>query len=83
MYSNAPFWFVGLLVVLILGFWPSYFSPEAPSATFEQHFHAVAMMGWVLMLIVSPWWLKRYRYGPLEWLWRALTYRTLPRMGLH
>ena len=22
----------------------------------------------------SPWWLERYRMGPLEWLWRTLTY---------
>ncbi len=33
-----------------------------------------------MVLIVSPWWLKRYRYGPLECLWQALTYRTWPRM---
>jgi len=29
---------------------------------------------WVLQLIVSPIWLKYYRFGPLEWLWRSLTY---------
>ena len=29
---------------------------------------------WTLLLIVSPWWLARYRFGPLEWLWRTLTY---------
>ncbi|MEH6422356.1 DUF418 domain-containing protein [Pseudomonas sp. CGJS7] len=23
----------------------------------------------------SRWWLRHYRYGPLEWLWRCLTYR--------
>lgn len=23
----------------------------------------------------SHWWLRRFRYGPLEWLWRCLTYR--------
>ncbi|HET6447380.1 MAG TPA: M20/M25/M40 family metallo-hydrolase [candidate division Zixibacteria bacterium] len=22
----------------------------------------------------SAWWLKRYRFGPMEWLWRTLTY---------
>ncbi|BDI60343.1 DUF418 domain-containing protein [Qipengyuania nanhaisediminis] len=32
---------------------------------------------WVLMLAWSKPWLDRYRYGPLEWLWRCLTYRTL------
>ncbi|QWP74838.1 DUF418 domain-containing protein [Lysobacter sp. K5869] len=24
---------------------------------------------------LSHWWLRRFRYGPLEWLWRCLTYR--------
>ena len=32
------------------------------------------LLGWALMLIFSPWWLARFRYGPLEWLWRCLTY---------
>jgi uncharacterized protein len=30
---------------------------------------------WVLQLIVSPLWLRRFRFGPLEWLWRSWTYR--------
>ncbi|MYI84232.1 MAG: DUF418 domain-containing protein, partial [Rhodothermaceae bacterium] len=21
-----------------------------------------------------PWWLKRFRFGPLEWVWRSGTY---------
>jgi uncharacterized protein len=29
---------------------------------------------WVLMLVWSKAWLERFRYGPLEWLWRCLTY---------
>lgn len=29
---------------------------------------------WIIILIISPVWLKYYRYGPLEWLWRTLTY---------
>jgi uncharacterized protein len=27
-----------------------------------------------LQLLLSPWWLARYRFGPVEWLWRSLTY---------
>jgi len=29
---------------------------------------------WIVQLVVSPIWLKRFRFGPLEWLWRTLTY---------
>lgn len=61
MYSNAPYWFAGLLVLSFLGFWPSYFSPSASSATFAQHFHAVAMLIWVLMLMVQPWLIRARR----------------------
>ncbi len=31
---------------------------------------------WLFQLWISPWWLARFRFGPLEWLWRTLTYRT-------
>lgn len=29
---------------------------------------------WVFQLIVSPIWLRHFRFGPLEWCWRSLTY---------
>lgn len=29
---------------------------------------------WVLQLILSPLWLRYFLYGPLEWVWRSLTY---------
>ncbi len=29
---------------------------------------------WILQLIISPLWLKYFRFGPLEWAWRSLTY---------
>lgn len=29
---------------------------------------------WIFQLIASPIWLRRYRFGPLEWCWRSLTY---------
>jgi uncharacterized protein len=35
---------------------------------------AFVALGWVLMLAWSKWWLDRFDYGPLEWLWRSLTY---------
>lgn len=29
---------------------------------------------WSVQLIWSPWWLARFRFGPLEWLWRSAAY---------
>lgn len=36
--------------------------------------YLVVLLSWVLMLLWSKPWLERFRYGPLEWLWRCLTY---------
>jgi uncharacterized protein len=35
---------------------------------------------WIFQLIVSPIWLKYFLFGPLEWLWRSLTYWKLQPM---
>jgi uncharacterized protein len=37
---------------------------------------------WALMLLWSQPWLVRFRYGPLEWLWRSLARRQLQPMRL-
>jgi len=34
---------------------------------------------WIFQLIFSPIWLRYFRFGPLEWLWRWLTYGRQPR----
>lgn len=32
-------------------------------------------------VVFSHFWMKAFAFGPLEWLWRALTYGTLPKMS--
>ena len=27
-----------------------------------------------IQILISVWWMKRFRFGPVEWLWRTLTY---------
>ncbi|MGQ7830931.1 DUF418 domain-containing protein [Altererythrobacter sp. Z27] len=39
--------------------------------------YLVVALAWVAMLAWSKPWLARFRYGPLEWLWRSLTYGKL------
>jgi uncharacterized protein len=34
----------------------------------------VILIVWTILLIVAPMWLERFRFGPLEWVWRTLTY---------
>ena len=35
---------------------------------------------WLVALIAAPAWLAVFRFGPLEWAWRSLTYRRLQPM---
>lgn len=35
---------------------------------------AIVAAVWVFQLLVSPIWLRYFLFGPLEWLWRSLTY---------
>ncbi|MBL9135574.1 MAG: DUF418 domain-containing protein [Verrucomicrobiales bacterium] len=36
--------------------------------------YLIAISIWVFQLVASPFCLARFRFGPLEWLWRTLTY---------
>lgn len=42
-----------------------------------QRFELYYIVGgiWIFQLMVSPIWLKYFQYGPMEWLWRSLTYQ--------
>lgn len=48
------------------------------------HGLAVVLLAWAfvlaMQLMLSRWWLDRFRYGPVEWLWRWLTYGERPRL---
>lgn len=46
---------------------------------FYQLYYIVAAI-WLIQLVVSPIWLKYFLFGPLEWLWRSLTYWQLQPM---
>jgi uncharacterized protein len=44
-------------------------------------------VGLIMLVLVfewmfSRWWLSRYQFGPVEWLWRSLTYGKLQRLRL-
>jgi len=38
----------------------------------------IAVTGFAGQIIFSHFWLKAFNFGPLEWVWRALTYGTFP-----
>jgi uncharacterized protein len=39
---------------------------------------SLAIAFFTLQCAASRWWLAQHRHGPVEWLWRAWTYRTRP-----
>lgn len=44
--------------------------------------YVIVLLIWMFQLILSPWWLNRYAFGPAEWLWRTLTYGKKQRWRL-
>ncbi|MBX3690441.1 DUF418 domain-containing protein [Dokdonella sp.] len=41
---------------------------------------ALALVFFAIQIGFSLWWMARHRFGPLEWLWRGLTYGSWPRL---
>jgi uncharacterized protein len=55
--------------VLFYGFGLGLYGRIGPAASL-----AVGTSVYVAQMLFSAWWLRRYRFGPLEWLWRTLMY---------
>ena len=66
-----------LCTLIFFGYGLGYF---ARLEYYQLYFIVIAI--WVLQLIVSSLWLRYFRFGPLEWVWRSLTYRRLQPMML-
>jgi len=58
-----------LIATVVFVGWSTYDAWTATSAL------TVVAATWALLLVVCPLWLRRYRFGPVEWLWRSWTYR--------
>ena len=41
---------------------------------------AIGIAVYAAQMLFSAWWLARFRFGPLEWLWRSMTYGSAPPM---
>jgi uncharacterized protein len=40
----------------------------------------ITVIFFAMQIAFSNWWLKGHRFGPMEWLWRGMTYGKLPSM---
>jgi hypothetical protein len=61
LFRNAFYWFIFLALILILGFWKSYFSRIGEIEHITHHFHAIAMLSWMGLLIVQSWLIRNRR----------------------
>jgi len=41
---------------------------------------ALGVAVYIAQMLFSQWWLRRYRFGPIEWLWRTLMYVVIQPM---
>ncbi|THD69152.1 DUF418 domain-containing protein [Robertkochia marina] len=63
-----------LVTFFFFGYGLNYFD----ELEFYQLYYVVGVI-WILQIAYSPIWLRYYRFGPCEWLWRSLTYwRKMP-----
>ncbi|HSQ98757.1 MAG TPA: hypothetical protein VLM36_02460 [Sphingomicrobium sp.] len=53
-YPRAPFYMLGVIATIVVGFWPSYFA-VAPTVPWQFHAHGVAASLWVLMVTAQSW----------------------------
>ncbi|MFL6852516.1 MAG: DUF418 domain-containing protein [Sphingomicrobium sp.] len=61
---------VALIIFVLLGYW----------GRLERHqLYYIVFAIWAVQIVISPIWLKHFHFGPVEWLWRYLTYGTPPR----
>jgi uncharacterized protein len=43
---------------------------------------AIGIVVYIAQVLFSAWWLRRFRYGPVEWLWRTLMYGAAQPMSV-
>jgi len=62
--------FIGVILFTSIGF--KLYETLSPSQTL-----GTAILVFVFQVIVSKFWLTYFKFGPLEWIWRCLTYKRL------
>ena len=63
---------IALIIFVFLGYW----------GALERHqLYFIVLAIWIAQFIASPIWLRNYHFGPVEWLWRYLTYGKKPEFA--
>ena len=60
---------VALIIFVFLGYW---------GLLSRHELYFIVFTVWAVQLVISPIWLRHFYFGPVEWLWRYLTYGKAP-----
>jgi hypothetical protein len=65
LHNRIGYLFIAILLICILGFYPTYISkfPEFKEFTSAHHFHGLMALLWILMLIVQPFLIRAKKYS--------------------
>jgi len=79
-FNNSGYYLIGLFIVAILGFWPSYF-PKFFDGTGDYnmyfHTHTIFNLGWIFLLIAQPILIQKRNTG-LHQMFGKATYVLFP-----
>jgi hypothetical protein len=64
-YRHAPYYMLGVIAVILIGFWPSYFA-AGTQVPWQFHAHGMAASLWVLMVTAQSWTAQRKAQLPLH-----------------
>jgi hypothetical protein len=64
-YPRAPYYMVGVIAVILVGFWPTYFA-VADTVPWQFHAHGMAASLWVLLVMLQSWTAHRKTQLPLH-----------------
>ena len=64
-YPRAPYYMLGVIAVILIGFWPSYFAVSG-NVPWQFHAHGVAASLWVAMVAAQSWTAHRKTQLPLH-----------------
>lgn len=66
-----------ICTLIFYGYWLGLFGQVGKALNL-----ALVVIIYLGQLLLSAWWMRRFRFGPAEWLWRSLTYMKLQPMRL-
>jgi hypothetical protein len=64
-YPRASYYMLGVIAVILIGFWPSYFAAGS-AVPWQFHAHGIAASLWVLMVTAQSWTAHRKTQLPLH-----------------